>query len=98
MLPPCRNMKLEMPETRPFWSGQETSKVAVSGMVRVLAFGASPPRLCPTESCRALPGGAGRNTRPYLGGCFGGLLPLNLFPLNPGVYLFFQDRERQGAV
>ena len=23
-------MKLEIPETRPFWSGQETSKVAVS--------------------------------------------------------------------
>ena len=32
MLPPWRKMKLEMPETRPFWSGQDTNNVAVSGM------------------------------------------------------------------
>src|ERR1700687_6174279 len=32
MLPPCRKMKPEIPETRPFWSGQDTNNVAVSGM------------------------------------------------------------------
>ena len=54
MLPPWCEMKLEMPETRPFWSGQVTNSVAVSDMGAFLRG----LQLVQTEGCRALPGWA----------------------------------------
>src|SRR6476660_8902913 len=96
MLPPWREMKLEMPETRPFWSGQVTNSVAVSDMGAFLRG----LQLVQTEGCRASPGWASGDTRPCVGraGPFLACLLLFLFSFDPGSHLLFEHGQRQGAV